>query len=252
MSFLDVDGARIAYRVHGAGPPLVAPECNYTWSDTVEARLADRFTLIVVSPRDYGRSTRTGGPDYHVGRWATDVQAVARHAGYERVLYFGYSFTGAFGPWLARRLRTGSTSSAVAAVAAGGFPLLGDYSVTLADVESQARVFEQDPAALAQIGPRFDPLAARAFYRDLATLPPDALVDDLPCPLYCFWGDRDTDAVEMVLSHEQYRAGLSRRGVPFDVHAGYDHEGLNDSLESALPAAMDWLSSQADELPPQN
>lgn len=241
MDFLDVDGARIAYRVRGTGPPLLAPECNFTWTASVEARLAERFTLVVASPRDYQRSTRTGGPGYDVGRWATDLQAVARHVGHERFLYFGYSFTGAFGPWLARRLRD---SGAVAAVAAGGFPLLGDYRVTLADVEGQARGLAQDPAAFARVSARFDPIAALEFYRDLAELPPDALVDDLPCPLYCFWGDRDTDAVAMVLSHQEYADGLRRRGVPFDVHAGYDHEGLNDALDVALPAAIDWLSTQ--------
>lgn len=160
MEFLDVDGVQIAYRVRGVGPPLLAPECNYTWDDAVEEQLAEQFTLIVCSPRDYGPSTRTGGPSYDVGHWATDLQAVTSHLGYERFLFFGYSFTGAFGPWLARRLRN---SDAVAAVAAGGFPLLGDYRVTLADVENQARTFEQNPAALAKMQSRFDPLAARVL-----------------------------------------------------------------------------------------
>ncbi len=244
MDWLDIDNVRIAYRVRGTGPPLLAPECNYTWSSVVEDQLAQQFTLIVASPRDYGPSTRTGGPEYNVQDWATDLQAVTRHLGYDRFLFFGYSFTGAFGPWLARRL---VATNAVAAVAAGGFPLLGDYRVTLADVEEQARTLQHDPAVFAQVQQRFDPLAARAFYRDLATLSPDTLVDDLPCPLYCFWGDQDTDAVEMVLSHEEYMAGLSRRGVPFDLHNGYDHEGLNDSLEVALPAAMRWLLDRAAE-----
>lgn len=144
MEFLNLDGDQIAYRVSGTGPPLLAPECNFTWDVALEARLAEQFTLIVPSPRDYGPSTRTGGPNYDVGRWATDVQAVAQHLGHHRFLFFGYSFTGAFGPWLARRLRSSDT---VAAVAAGGFPLLGDYRVTLADVEDQARTFEQDAAA---------------------------------------------------------------------------------------------------------
>lgn len=94
---------------------------------------------------------------------------------------------------------------------------------------------------------RFDPLAAREFYRDLATLAPDSLVDDLPCPLYCFWGDQDAEAVEMVLPHQDYMAGLRQRGVPFDLHKGYDHESLNDSLEVALPAAMEWLLNQAED-----
>lgn len=79
------------------------------------------------------------------------------------------------------------------------------------------------------------------------TQPPDTSVDDLPCPLYCFWGDQDTDAVEMVLPHSEYMTGLSQRGVPFDLHRGYDHDELNDSLVVALPAAMEWLLRQARE-----
>lgn len=244
MDWLDLDNVRLAYRVRGTGPPLLAPECNYTWSSVVEEQLAKHFTLIVASPRDYGPSSRTGGPHYNVQDWVTDLQAVTRHLGYHRFLFFGYSFTGAFGPWLARRL---AATNAVAAVAAGGFPLLGDYRVTLADVEEQAQALQQDPVEFAQVQRRFDPLAAREFYRDLATLSPDTLVDDLPCPLYCFWGDHDHDAVEMVLSHEQYMDGLRRRGVTFDLHRGYDHEGLNDSLEVALPAAMRWLLERGAE-----
>lgn len=242
MDHLDLDGVRIAYRVLGSGPPLMAPECNYAWTDDVLAYLSARFTLIVASPRDYGASTRTGGPVYDVDAWATDLLAVARHVGFARFLFFGYSFTGAFGPWLARRLRT---HEAVAAVAAGGFPLLGDYGVTARDVDAQMELLERDPQELARWQEKFDPLAGRAFYRDLATVPRDGLVEDLPCPLYCFWGDRDVDAVELVLPHDEYAAGLTRRGVPHDVYRGYNHEGLMRSLTVALPAAKDWLLGQA-------
>lgn len=244
MESLPLDDVQIAYRVLGTGPPLLAPECNFTWSDVVETQLAEQFTLIVAAPTDYGPSTRSGGPGYDVARWATDLHAVTRHLGYDRFLFFGYSFTGAFGPWLARQLRS---NDAVCAVASGGFPLLGDYQVTLADVEEQAEALQQDSAVWEQLQRRFDPLAARAFYRDLATLAPNTLVDDLPCPLYCFWGDQDTDAVEMVLPHKEYAAGLRRRGVPFDLYSGYDHEGLSGSLEVALPAAIEWLLSRAEE-----
>lgn len=245
MATLALKNAEIVYRVSGTGPPLLAPECNYKWSAVVEAQLSQQFTLIVPSPRDYGPSTRTGGPSYDVDLWATDLEAVARHVGYDRFLFFGYSFTGAFGPWLARRLR--STNS-VAAVASGGFPLLGDYRITLTDVEDQSRALQRDPAVWEQVQQRFDPLAALAFYQDLATQPPNALVDDLPCPLYCFWGDQDTDAVEMVLSHQEYAAGLHQRGVPYDLYPGYDHEGLSAALEVALPAAIEWLLSRAADL----
>jgi hypothetical protein len=53
MDWLDIDNVRIAYRVRGTGPPLLASDCNYTWSSVVEDQLAHKFTLIVASPRDY-------------------------------------------------------------------------------------------------------------------------------------------------------------------------------------------------------
>lgn len=242
VEFLKRNNARVAYRVRGSGPPLLAPECNYTWTDTVEAQLAENFTLIVASPRDYGNSSRAGGPSYDVDAWVQDLQAVAHHVGYDRFLFFGYSFTGVFGPWLAQRLRS---TRAIAAVASGGFPLLGDYRISLSDIEDQSRALQEDQEIWEQIQRRFDPLAAREFYRDLASLAPDALVDEAPCPLYCFWGDQDAEAVARVLPHEEYMAGLRQRGIPFDLYQGYDHEGLSSSLEVALPAATEWLLNQA-------
>ncbi|NED94776.1 alpha/beta hydrolase [Phytoactinopolyspora alkaliphila] len=244
MEFLSVNDAQLAFRVTGSGPPLLAPECNYTWAPEHERMMARRFTLIVASPRDFGASTRTGGP-YEPGLWASDMLAVARHLGHSRFLCFGYSFTGAFGPWLALRL---ADHSAVVAVASGGFPLLGDYSVTSRDVDAQMAHLEKDPGLWAEIEHRFDPRAGARFYRELSMLPPDALVDDAPCPLYCFWGDRDHDAVEMVLPSSVLAEGLNNRGVPWKQFEGYDHEGLNSHLEVAWPDTEAWLLEQAQDL----
>jgi pimeloyl-ACP methyl ester carboxylesterase len=244
MEFLSVNGAKIAFRVTGNGPPLLAPECNYTWTPEFERVMAHRFTLIVASPRDFGGSTRTGGP-YEPGLWATDMLAVARHLGHRRFLYFGYSFTGAFGPWLALRL---AQHGAVAAVAAGGFPLLGDYSLTSRDVDAQMAAMEKDPDRWATIERRFDPRAGASFYRELSLLPPDALVDDIPCPLYCFWGDRDHDAVGMIMPGSVLAEGLHARGVPCRQVEGYDHEGLNSHLEVIWPDTETWLLERADDL----
>lgn len=236
-----MDGAEIAFRVTGDGPPLLAPECNFTWDPEFEKLMARRFTVIIASPRDYGRSTRTGGP-YEPELWATDMLAVARHVGRPRFLVFGYSFTGVFGPWLALRL---VEHDAVAAVASGGFPLLGDYGVTSRDVDAQMAAMAEDPSGWASIDRRFDPRAGAEFYRELSRLPPSALVDDAPCPLYCFWGDRDHDAVGMVMSNDELAAGLHARGVPCRQFAGYDHEGLNSRLDVAWPDAEAWLLEQA-------
>ncbi|SEF18810.1 Pimeloyl-ACP methyl ester carboxylesterase [Jiangella alba] len=236
-----MDGARIAFRVSGSGPPLLAPECNYTWDPGFERLMARRFTLIVASPRDYGRSSRAAGPA-QPDLWATDLLAVARHLGHPRFLCFGYSFTGACGPWLALRL---AEHASVAAVASGGFPLLGDYGITSRDVDGQLARLENDPGTWAAMESRFDPRAGAAFYRRLSLLPPDALVDDAPCPLYCFWGDRDHDAVGMVLPGSELAAGLSARGVPWRQYEGYDHEELNGRLEVAWPDTEAWLLDRA-------
>lgn len=239
-----MDGAEIAFRVSGDGPPLLAPECNFTWAPEFERLMARRFTVIVASPRDFGPSTRTGGP-YEPDRWATDMLAVTRHLGHRRVLCFGYSLTGVFGPWVAQRLAPHGT---IAAVAAGGFPLLGDYTITSRDVDAQMAALEANPERWAMVEQRFDPRAGTEFYRELSRLPPDALVDDAPCPLYCFWGDGDQDAVGMVMPGSELAEGLRARGVPCRQIEGYDHEGLNSSLGVAWPETGTWLLDQAQRL----
>lgn len=202
----------------------------------VEA-MSREFTLIVATPTDFGTSERVGAP-YNPARWAVEMEAVLDHLEVARCGVFGYSFTGAFGPWLAQHL-----PRRIAAVVAGGFPLLGDYSVTADDVRGQLAAFEADPTTYARINSeRFDPRAGMAFYDSLASLADDALVDSCPCPLYCFWGDEDTDAVAMVMPSIDFSAGLTKRGVTHQVIRGFDHEGLNDHLEVAWPDAATWLS----------
>lgn len=243
MGFMKIDGVEIAFRIAGSGPPLLAPECNSTWAPELEELMARRFTLIIASPRDFASSTRSGAP-YTPNRWATDLQLVAQKLGYPRFLFFGYSFTGAFGPWLAREL---AEHRSVAAVASGGFPLLGDYGITLRDVDAQVVELEQDRDDWARYNERFDLWAGAEFYRELAQLAPDALVDQIPCPLFSFWGDQDQDAVGMVMPPHELAEGLTRRGVPWKQYDGYDHEGLNSQLQIAWPDAEKWLLVQAAE-----
>ena len=112
-------------------------------------------------------------------------------------------------------------------------------------VRSQCAAIEADPDVYGAIyDERFDPCAGLAFYESLASLPDHALVDSCPCPLYCFWGDEDTDAVAMVMSSSELSQGLAARGVAHHVYRGFDHEGLNARLEVAWPDASAWLSHQ--------
>lgn len=204
----------------------------------VEAMSRD-FALIVATPTDFGASERVGAP-YIPARWAADLEAVLDHLEVERCGVFGYSFTGAFGPWLAQHL-----PHRIAAVAAGGFPLLGNYGVTADDVRGQLAAIEADPALLEELySERFDPHAGLAFYEDLASLADDALVDACPCPLYCFWGDQDAEAVGMVMPSAELATRLAERDVPHRVLSGLDHEGLSARLEVAWPDVGAWLSRQ--------
>ena len=88
---------------------------------------------------------------------------------------FGYSFTGAFALWLAH------LTGRVDAVVSGDFPIAGDYSPLYPEIQALSAA-EADPAAWADLNSRFDNRAALAFYRELSELPPDFLVDNLPCP----------------------------------------------------------------------
>jgi pimeloyl-ACP methyl ester carboxylesterase len=239
MAELLFEGRRVTWRVVGSGPALLAPECNFSWTSTMVDAMSRGFTVIIATPTDFGASERVGAP-YHPNRWAAELRAVLDRVGVERCGFFGYSFTGAFGPWLAQQL-----PDRIAAVAAGGFPLLGNYGVTADDVRGQLAALEADPARYATIDrDRFDPRAGMAFYDELAQLADDALVVACPCPLYCFWGDEDTDAVAMVMSSAELSAGLAARGVPHHVIAGFDHEGLNSHLEVAWPGAATWLTDK--------
>lgn len=232
-----VAGRRVTWRVVGSGPALLAPECNFTWTSTLIEAMSREFTVICATPTDFGASERLGAP-YRVERWAEDMQGVLDHVGVRRCGLFGYSFSGVFGAWLAQQL-----PDRIAAVAAGGFPLLGDYNVTAEDVRGQLAALETDPGRYATIDrDRFDPQAGMAFYDELATLVDDALVEVCPCPLYCFWGDEDVDAVGMVMPSSELSAGLAARGVTHQILAGYDHEELNAHLEVAWPDAAAWLT----------
>lgn len=242
---LDVEGRRVVWSVVGSGPALLAPECNYRWTPSMLRTMSRTFAVVTVSPSDFGASDRPGAP-YVADRWVADVRAVLDHLGIDHCAVFGYSFTGAFGPWLAQHL-----PERVTAVAAGGFPLLGSYAVTADDVRGQLAALEADPATYAAVDrERFDPRAGSAFYDALAALPDDALVDRCPCPLYCFWGEHDTDAVALVMPSDVLSAGLTARRVPHQVIPGVDHEGLNARLELAWPGVEAWLWDQVGAMRP--
>jgi len=162
VAMLTRDGLDLHYEVTGSGPALLLPKFNYfRWDRYLDVGLlAGRFTVVVASPRGFMASSRlAAGGEYRVTDLAGDVVAVMEAAGFGRFSVFGYSFTGAFAPWLAH------LTDRVDAVVSGGFPIVGDHSPQYAGIQARTEAARADPAAWSEVTSRFDSRAALGFYR---------------------------------------------------------------------------------------
>src|SRR5260370_18512166 len=112
-AFIDVEGARIHYRVDGPssvpkrGEDL-APVLLFSnhlgtelamWAPQVAA-LGSRFRIVRYDNRGHGASSTSPG-EYTIELLANDALAVLDHLGLERVGFCGISMGGAVGMWLA-------------------------------------------------------------------------------------------------------------------------------------------------------
>jgi pimeloyl-ACP methyl ester carboxylesterase len=116
------DGLELRYEVHGgSGPALLLPHLNFSWPDYLDlSPFTERFTVITASPRGFATSGRLDADlPYRVSDLADDLIAVVQAVGFDRFVILGYSFTGAFAPWVAQL--TGKAG----AVVSGGFPIAG-------------------------------------------------------------------------------------------------------------------------------
>jgi pimeloyl-ACP methyl ester carboxylesterase len=231
------DGLELRYEVRGgSSPALLLPHLQFSWPALLDLDpLLERFTVIIASPRGFADSSRYGeDAPYRVGDLVDDLVAVVRTAGFERFSVLGYSFTGAFAPWIAQ------LSGRVDAVVSGGFPIVGDYAYLHEDIRRRVEAARSDPAAWAYLDSRFDYRAGIAFYRELSELPADALVSGLPCPLLAFWGDEDEE-IALAGGTGQLAAGLDRHGLQHVSFPGRDHEGLLAHIDEAVPSVLAWF-----------
>jgi pimeloyl-ACP methyl ester carboxylesterase len=226
----ELDG--IVYTVAGSGPGLVVPQCNVDWSAVDLSPLAERFTVVTVSPRGFGTSARRGG--YTGAGMVADVESVLDHLGIDGYVALGYSMSGA----MASRL--GVDNPRVRAVACGGFPTTGGYGDLPARMRGILEQIRGDPESWAELVAAHDPLAVLAFYDDLAGLPPGALVDRLSCPVHSWWGGAD-ERIEELGGIPLHLHGLAARGLHFEVLPGLDHEGALERIDLALPGVLHWL-----------
>lgn len=237
MSTLVRDGLELRYEVlGGSGPVLLLPQLNFSWPAILDIHpFIERFTVLTASPRGFADSTRldTDVP-YRVSDMADDLLAVVETIGFERFSVLGYSFSGAFAPWLAH------LTNRVDAVVCGGFPIVGDYSYLYADTLARSQAAQSDAAAWEYLNSRFDNRAALTFYRELSELPPDYIVTDLGCPLFAFWGELDEE-IALGGGTKQLAAGLDRAGLQHASFPGYDHDGMLQHINEAIPTVLNWF-----------
>ena len=99
------DGVRIAYQVHGDGPPLVllSGQANdHHWWDGVRDDFAGSRTTVTLDYRGTGESDRPQQP-YSTERFADDVVAVLDDLAVGRADVYGTSMGGRVAQWLAVR-----------------------------------------------------------------------------------------------------------------------------------------------------
>jgi pimeloyl-ACP methyl ester carboxylesterase len=231
----------VQYSVRGSGPPLLVPLCNVPVLEMpyVDA-LSARLTVIGASPRGYEGSSRMRDDEPYTGEMlASDLLAVCDRLGFERFAVFGYSLTAAMGAWLASR------SPRVEAVIAGGFPLMGAYERVLAGAEREAASLADDPRRAAELDRDFDVRAVLSFYRMLATRPEGALVTDVPCPMFAFWG-ADDDVLWSFNAVPDLAESLTDRGVATRELMGRDHVGAILGFGDIIDHVIEWLIAHGD------
>jgi pimeloyl-ACP methyl ester carboxylesterase len=116
--YAELSGARVAYRVHGAGPALVLMKNNRRPLDyPVVGPLAERFQVLQIHPVGFGASDRPA--DYDFGAIGDQVLAVLDHEGIDQFGIWGFSQPACMAAIVAR-----STDRA-AALVMGGVPPIG-------------------------------------------------------------------------------------------------------------------------------
>ena len=96
--YVEANGQRLYYEIHGAGEPLVLIQglvADATaWAPQIPA-FQKHFTVIAFDNRDVGRSSMAAGP-YNIGDMAEDTVALMDALGIKQAHILGGSMGGRF------------------------------------------------------------------------------------------------------------------------------------------------------------
>ena len=150
VSFVEVDGARVAYRVEGRGPGLVlvhgtGGSGETSWTE-IQDRLAARWTVVRPDYAGSGETVDGGGP-LSLAALAGQVVAAAVAAGAAPFHLLGFSL----GAAVAVKIAADHPAKVRSLVALGGFPCAEDARIQLL-LRLWRDLAGSDRAAMARLG----------------------------------------------------------------------------------------------------
>lgn len=239
--YFELDGEGIPLMI---GLPLMASHTEIFGAESRAIldgyldRLTDRYKVLRIDYPGIGRSADISPEALTADRAVADILSVADAAGFDRFIYWGYSWSGAVGLQLAAR------TDRLQALVIGGWPPLEGPVVPLIEatdlklgcIEPAQRVVLRNDAQYAQWG---------TFYRSIVERSERAAVEALTIPRLSYFGAQG-DLVESgvdvpiasIIRHS--RPQLERAGWEVVEIPGHGHE-VAHRPEIVVPIVRDFL-----------
>jgi pimeloyl-ACP methyl ester carboxylesterase len=188
------DGAEIRYRVYGQGEPAIVFihgwSCDSSYWDPQLNALAERHTVVTLDLAGHGGSPAGGREEWSMARFGSDVAAVVRDAGLDRVVLAGSSMGGTVALEAARQL----PGQVIGIVGVDTFrDLAAPYAKELTDplLAGLRADFPGTVAAFVSgnfFTERTDPIVKRWIVEDMAAAPPEVAIPAMEALLAMDYG----------------------------------------------------------------
>lgn len=243
----------VYYELHGQGEPLflsfpvMASHSDIFGAaagavrDSYLAQLVDRYQVLLVDYPSIGRSADIPPDQLTADKVCDDLTRVMDDAGFERCIYWGYSWGAAVGLQLVSRADRFTT------LVIGGWPPLGaQYDAALRASLEQI----DDPPEAVQVVLRTPAQYAQwsTFYKSVQEWPEAEVAASIQCPRMAFVGaEGDTDAgTEDILNATILKANQDRLEVMGWTIRIIDGAGHDIALrpEQLVPIVRAFLDSR--------
>lgn len=240
----------VFYTLHGQGQPLLiglplmashtalfGPE-SQAMLDGYLGALTDRYRVMLIDYPGIGASRDIAPHELTAERVCEDLLGVADAAGFERFVYWGYSWSGAVGLQLATR-----TDRLDALVIGGWPPLGGPYRAILA--AARRKLPNPEPSSLKVLRSPAQYAQWIHYYESMLHWPEREAVVAIGCPRLVYFGAEGDLAeagipVRIASAIRHHRPELEQRGWVVHEQPGQGHGGMAQP-EHSVPLVRSFL-----------